>query len=149
MKKDTRKYGISSKRGRQPTNLDPFKPEEALKEPSLCTTCKTVYQQQHWSLNQKEYRKLKNDSLYEPQMNYNPTDEDSGSSRKSEIKKERGRPAGSGVPIGGPRQSRVVGGIGGISLKEIQSCLIEMDKIKENVYCRRLSLRLGLSARNS
>ena len=23
MKKDTRKYGISSKRGRQPTNLDP------------------------------------------------------------------------------------------------------------------------------
>ena len=83
--------------------------------------------------NQKEYRKLKNDSLYEPQMNYNPTDEDSGSSGKTEIKKERGRPAGSGVPISGPRQSRVVGGIGGISLKEIQSCLMEMDKIKENV----------------
>ena len=61
MKKDTRKYGISSKRGRQPTNLDPFKPEEALKEPSLCMTCKTVYQQQRWSLDQEEYRKLEND----------------------------------------------------------------------------------------
>ena len=28
--------------------------------------------------NQKEYRKFKNDSLYEPQMNYNPIDEDLG-----------------------------------------------------------------------
>ena len=83
--------------------------------------------------NQKEYRKFKNDSLYEPQMNYNPIDEDLGPASKTGIKQEPGRPAGTGVPLSEPRQSRVVGGIGGISLKELQSCLIEMDKIKDNV----------------
>tara|TARA_B100001093_G_scaffold133697_1_gene126386 strand:- start:3373 stop:5352 length:1980 start_codon:yes stop_codon:yes gene_type:complete len=83
--------------------------------------------------NQREYRKFKNDSLYEPQMNYNPIDEDLGPASKDKVKQEPGRPAGTGVPLSEPRQSRVVGGIGGISLKELQSCLIEMDKIKDNV----------------
>lgn len=83
--------------------------------------------------NQREYRKFKNDSLYEPQMNYNPIDEDLGPASKNKVKQEPGRPAGTGVPLSEPRQSRVVGGIGGISLKELQSCLIEMDKIKDNV----------------
>jgi hypothetical protein len=43
MKKDTRKFGISDKRGRQQTSLNPFMPQEGLKEPSICTSCKTVY----------------------------------------------------------------------------------------------------------
>ena len=62
MKRDVRKYGISSKRGRQPTSIDPFMPQEGLKEPSLCTTCKTVYRQQHWALNPDLYNKLERDA---------------------------------------------------------------------------------------
>lgn len=58
MKKDVRKFGISDKRGRQPTRLDPFTPQEGLKEPSLCTTCKTVYQNKHWTLDPVTYRRL-------------------------------------------------------------------------------------------
>jgi NMD protein affecting ribosome stability and mRNA decay len=61
MKKDTRKFGISDKRGRQQTNLDPFMPQEGLKEPSLCTSCKTVYQHKHWAFDPEEYQKLKTD----------------------------------------------------------------------------------------
>lgn len=61
MKRDTRKYGISSKRGRQQTSLDPFMPQERLKEPSLCTSCKTVYRQQHWTLDPAAYRRLETD----------------------------------------------------------------------------------------
>lgn len=54
MKKDVRKYGTSDKRGRQQTSLDPFMSQEGPKEPSLCTTCKTVYQQKHWTLDPEE-----------------------------------------------------------------------------------------------
>ena len=61
MKKDTRKYGNSSKRGRQQTNLDPFMPQEGMKEPSLCTSCKTVYQQKHWAIDPAEYGRLERD----------------------------------------------------------------------------------------
>lgn len=61
MKRDVRKYGISSKRGRQPTSTDPFMPQEGLKEPSLCTTCKAVYRQQHWTLDPYLYRRLETD----------------------------------------------------------------------------------------
>jgi hypothetical protein len=61
MKKDVRKYGTSDKRGRQQTSLDPFMPQEGLKEPSLCTTCKTVYQQKHWTLDLEAYRRLETD----------------------------------------------------------------------------------------
>jgi len=61
MKKDVRKYGTSDKRGRQQTSVDPFMPQEGLKEPSLCTTCKTVYQQNHWKLDPEAYKKLKTD----------------------------------------------------------------------------------------
>ena len=66
MKKDVRKYGISNKRGRQQTSLDPFMPQEGLKEPSLCMTCKTVYQHKHWTLDPEAYRKLKTD----PKVNW-------------------------------------------------------------------------------
>lgn len=61
MTKDVRKFGTSDKRGRQQTSTDPFIPQEGMKEPCICTTCKTVYQQQHWALDPAEYRKLKAD----------------------------------------------------------------------------------------
>ena len=61
MKKDTRKFGISDKRGRQQSNMNPFMPQEGLKEPSLCTSCKTVYQHKHWAFDPEAYRKLKTD----------------------------------------------------------------------------------------
>jgi hypothetical protein len=74
---------------------------------------------------QKKFRKLKDDSLYEPQLNYNPNDEEKGDAPKA-----NGRPAGSGKPLDGPRKQRVVGGIEAISIKEIKSCLEQMDKIE-------------------
>lgn len=58
MKRDVRKYGINSKRGRLQTSLDPFMSDEKPKEPSLCTICKTVYLHQQWTLDPEAYRKL-------------------------------------------------------------------------------------------
>jgi hypothetical protein len=58
MKRDVRKYGINSKRGRLQTSLDPFMSDEKPKEPSLCTNCKTVYLHQQWTLDPEAYRKL-------------------------------------------------------------------------------------------
>jgi len=58
MKRDVRKYGISSKRGRQQTSPDPFMSEQSPKEPSLCTSCKTVYLHKQWSLDPAAYRRL-------------------------------------------------------------------------------------------
>ncbi|PLX88525.1 MAG: hypothetical protein C0619_12545 [Desulfuromonas sp.] len=62
MRKDVRKFGISDKRGRQQTRLDPFTPQETMKDPSLCMSCKTVYQNNHWQLNPEEYDRLKTKS---------------------------------------------------------------------------------------
>lgn len=61
MQKDVRKYGISDKRGRQPTSLNPFVPRESPKDPSLCTSCKTVYRNKHWRLDPKIYEILESD----------------------------------------------------------------------------------------
>lgn len=58
MKRDVRKYGINSKRGRLQTSLDPFMSDEKPKEPSLCTCCKTVYLHQQWTLDPEAFRKL-------------------------------------------------------------------------------------------
>lgn len=62
MGKDVRKFGISDKRGRQPTRLDPFFPQGTLKEPALCMTCKTVYRNNHWQLDPEQYEQLKTSS---------------------------------------------------------------------------------------
>lgn len=61
MKRDVRKYGISSKRGRLQTSRGPFMPEERPKEPSLCTSCKTVYLHKQWTLDPETYRRLETD----------------------------------------------------------------------------------------
>lgn len=50
MTKDTRKFGISDKRGRTRTSDDPYIPETGLKEPSLCISCRALYQNKRWSL---------------------------------------------------------------------------------------------------
>jgi NMD protein affecting ribosome stability and mRNA decay len=61
MQRDVRKFGISDKRGRQPTSVDPFVPEEGLKEPTVCTSCKSIYQQKTWSHDPDAYRRLEAD----------------------------------------------------------------------------------------
>ena len=61
MQKDVRKFGISDKRGRRQTSMDPFIPEEGMKEPTLCTGCKAVYQNKRWTLDPEEHRKLTTD----------------------------------------------------------------------------------------
>ena len=61
MRKDVGKFGTSDKRGRQQTSMDPFMRQGGLKEPSLCTSCKTVYQRKHWALDPEAYRKLEAD----------------------------------------------------------------------------------------
>ena len=58
MQKDVRKFGISDKRGRKRTSADPFLPQEGLKEPALCTTCKTAYHRNRWSRDSEIYREL-------------------------------------------------------------------------------------------
>ena len=61
MQKDVRKFGISGKRGRQQTRLNPFMPQAGLKEPSLCTTCKAVFQRKHWAFAPEDHQRLKTD----------------------------------------------------------------------------------------
>lgn len=62
MKKDVRKFGNSSKRGRQQTSQNPFILQERPKEPALCTTCKTVYINKHWALDPTTYDRLERDT---------------------------------------------------------------------------------------
>lgn len=62
MKQDVRKFGANSKRGRQPTSLNPFIPKESPKEPSLCISCKTVYVNNHWAIDPGTYDRLERDS---------------------------------------------------------------------------------------
>lgn len=58
MQRDVRKFGISDKRGRERTSVDPFMPQEGLKEPALCTGCKSVYHHNRWSCDSETYREL-------------------------------------------------------------------------------------------
>ncbi len=58
MQKDVRKFGISNKRGRKRTNADPFRPDQALKDSSICTSCNAVYQNQRWCNDPDAYRRL-------------------------------------------------------------------------------------------
>lgn len=53
MTKDSRKFGIGDKRGRAMSSNDPYISETGLKEPSLCETCRAVYQNKRWSLDPK------------------------------------------------------------------------------------------------
>lgn len=50
MQKDVGKFGISDKRGRTRTSVDPYLPQGGLKEPALCTSCQALYRNKHWEL---------------------------------------------------------------------------------------------------
>ena len=58
MQRDVRKFGTSDKKGRQTTNSDPFLTPEKLQEPSLCTSCKAVFQHQRWTRDEETAREL-------------------------------------------------------------------------------------------
>jgi len=49
MTQDTRKFGISDKRGRARTSDNPYATNN-LREPAFCTECHAVYQDKHWAL---------------------------------------------------------------------------------------------------
>lgn len=50
MQKDVEKFGISDKRGRTRTSVDPYLPQEGMKEPALCTGCRALYRNKRWEL---------------------------------------------------------------------------------------------------
>jgi len=60
--KDTGKFGISDKRGRAKTSSDPYIPEEGLKEPALCESCRSVYRNKRWHRDDKAYAELQKSS---------------------------------------------------------------------------------------
>lgn len=51
MQKDVGKFGISDKRGRIRTSVDPYLPPGGLKEPALCGSCQAFYRHKRWELN--------------------------------------------------------------------------------------------------
>ena len=57
-RKDTGKFGISDKRGRVKTSSDPYIPEEGLKEPALCESCRGVYHNKRWYRDAEAYAEL-------------------------------------------------------------------------------------------
>lgn len=59
MKKNVEKFGISDKRGREQTNLDPFVPGKGLKDPSLCKHCHNYFHDNRWSNDTQAYEQLK------------------------------------------------------------------------------------------
>lgn len=50
MQKDVGKFGISDKRGRTRTSVDPYLPQGGLKEPAFCPDCQALYHNKHWEL---------------------------------------------------------------------------------------------------
>lgn len=61
MRKDA-KFGISDKRGRVNTSADPYRPEEGLKETSLCSGCHALYRNKRWYLDVDAFEKAKLDA---------------------------------------------------------------------------------------
>jgi NMD protein affecting ribosome stability and mRNA decay len=50
MTRDVRKFGISDKRGRVKTSVDPYLDEQGQKEPAICDQCQALYRNKRWSL---------------------------------------------------------------------------------------------------
>ena len=61
MQKNVEKFGISDKRGRVRTSVDPFVSDEGFREPALCKTCQTYFHHKRWMNNPKTYTQLKSD----------------------------------------------------------------------------------------
>jgi NMD protein affecting ribosome stability and mRNA decay len=61
MQKNVEKFGISDKRGRVRTSLDPFVSDEGFPEPSLCKDCQSYYHHKRWMNDPDTYRQLQSD----------------------------------------------------------------------------------------
>ena len=61
MQKNVEKFGISDKRGRVRTSLDPFVSDQGLPEPTLCRGCHAIFQHKRWVSDADLYRELKTD----------------------------------------------------------------------------------------
>ena len=61
MQKNVEKFGISDKRGRPSTSLDPFVSDKGLKEPALCKNCRLYLHHKRWVNDPETYQQLKSD----------------------------------------------------------------------------------------
>ncbi len=50
MNKEKRKFSTNDKRDRTQTSKDPYISDQAMKEPSVCTSCNALYRNKRWSL---------------------------------------------------------------------------------------------------
>jgi len=64
IKRDSQKFGISDKRGREPTRNDPYIPEEGRKEVALCESCLAVYQNKRWYLDAETFESTRKAGNY-------------------------------------------------------------------------------------
>lgn len=62
MQKDSRKFGISDKRGRAETSSDPYLQGEGLPEPAVCAGCQAIYRKKRWYRDAAEYEVLARDA---------------------------------------------------------------------------------------
>ncbi len=58
MTKDSGKFGIGDKRGRERRSEDPYLAEAGLKDPSLCQTCRALYHNKRWTLDPNAFARL-------------------------------------------------------------------------------------------
>lgn len=61
MQKNVEKFGISDKRGRIRTSVDPFVSDEGIQEPALCESCKSYFHHKRWMNDPETYSQLKSD----------------------------------------------------------------------------------------
>ncbi|MCK4501896.1 MAG: hypothetical protein KAU22_02610 [Desulfuromonadales bacterium] len=61
MQKNVEKFGISDKRGRISTSLDPFVSDKGMQEPALCKKCRIYFHHKRWVNDPETYQQLKLD----------------------------------------------------------------------------------------
>ena len=61
MQKNVEKFGISDKRGRVMTSLDPFVSDEGFPEPPLCKDCQAYFHHKRWMNDPETYHQLQSD----------------------------------------------------------------------------------------
>lgn len=62
MTRDVRKHGINDKRGRVRTSADPYLPEEGHPEPAICESCRAVYRNKRWMLDEDLYAEVRQEA---------------------------------------------------------------------------------------
>jgi len=58
MQRNVGKFGISDKRGRTRTSVDPYLPDAGAKEPAVCQSCQAIYRQKRWQLDPTMVKQL-------------------------------------------------------------------------------------------